>query len=276
MSEFKERPILFKGPMVNAILNDSKTQTRRIIKPQPEENHWNRLEGYSRRIIYLDCNDGHRHVKFCDSIPQNPHSVSQTMKCPYGKIGDRLWLRETFAYIWPGDVCVPKEECNIEYRADTNNKLPGDWPEEERGNPDCPKWKPSIFMPRWASRINLEITNIRVERLNDISEEDAICEGVLPNCTSAVFKDGRWSVPENNGCPHQQTSDCDTCLEDGQFVEWMKYHPVDGEEYEEPAFSAKESFKSLWDSINGNPKPGKPDHSWNKNPWVWVVEFKKV
>ena len=120
----KERPILFSTEMVRAILDDRKTMTRRVVKPQPPED-WG-------------------------------------VKCPYGKIGDVLWVRETFCK-YKGDYL---------YKADFD---PLTRKEFERDN----KWKPSIFMPRSASRISLRITNIRVERLNDITEEDAKLEGVI-------------------------------------------------------------------------------------------------
>lgn len=134
----KERPILFSGPMVRAILDGRKTQTRRIIKnpdfygcPTGDCPHWNQKE--------------------CDA--------AMAKSCPYGKPGDRLWVKETFVAPVDGK---PVYRASIPY-----------------GNLDChfKPWRPSIFMPRKASRITLEITSIRVERLNDISEEDAKAEG---------------------------------------------------------------------------------------------------
>lgn len=121
------RPILFSGPMVRAVMEGRKTQTRRKMKTPP------------------DCFE-------------NPLSV--LFACPYGQVGDRLWVRESFA------VC---EDNNIFYKADGKPDPWDGW--------DGVKWKPSIHMPRQASRITLEITGIRVERLNDISEADAIAEG---------------------------------------------------------------------------------------------------
>lgn len=156
----KERPILFSGEMVRAILEGRKTQTRRIIKGKRDAN------GISIEI------------------PR------------FGKIGDLLYVRETWSEDFDG---------RIQYRADTDGT----------GR----KWKPSIHMPRRVSRITLEITNIRVERLNDISEEDSEAEGVS----------GTWTRDLN-----------------------YKWH-----------------FKKLWESLNGA-------GSWEKNPWVWVVEFKVV
>lgn len=132
----KERPILFSGEMVRAILDGRKTQTRRVVKPQLGD-----------LFDYETC--------------------SPKPSCPYGAPGDRLWVRETFSLLGG----------QAEYRAT-----------RRMGEPAAP-WRPSIFMPRWPSRIDLELTAVRVERVQDISEADAIAEGVKfyddPN-TSAV------------------------------------------------------------------------------------------
>lgn len=231
----KERPILFNGEMVRAILEGRKTMTRRIIKPQPTKEDyklmrniessnkkdkdlffWGKFENY--RLV------GRDHVHF---------------KCPFGEIGDRLWVRETWLY----DTFMEGEESDdipqknrVIYRA-TNPNYPmtvGSW-----------KWKPSIFMPRRASRITLEITNIRVERLNDISEEDAISEGIVG-----------INVPSGG---------------DDYYDYWRNYAIPQNREDLFPWFISKpiQSFKSLWESINGK-------DSWEQNPFVWVIEFKKV
>ena len=142
----KQHPILFNSAMVRAILDGSKTQTRRLVK---ERNYPIAFCGFTDNFVML---------------PEN-----HLYQSPYGTIGDQLWVRETFAY--------PNDQVTI-YRAD--------WREDakSRGLDNIPlndkniKWKPSIFMPRTAARIQLEITNIRIERLNDISESDAIEEGV--------------------------------------------------------------------------------------------------
>ena len=193
----KEKPILFSGKMVRAILDDRKTMTRRVVKPQPEQD--------------TDC----------------PYHIGTGIErkariCPYGKPGDRLWVRETFA-----EGLSNKE--GIAYRATSK------WYDFEDGTPENfkeIKWKPSIFMPRWASRITLEITNVRVERLQDISEEDAKREGVESNFDEGVVYYG----PLNKG--HAD---------------------------------ARIAFSWLWDSINA-----KRGYSWESNPWVWVVEFKRI
>ena len=168
----KERPILFSGPMVRAIREGRKTQTRRVIKPQPPEQplpncHPNHSAKHPSP--YLD--------SYCSELktPTNPRGMGDrwcwwqvddrqclpTFRCPYGQPGDRLWVRETFR---------SKQQCGETI----------DWTYRA----DCPAlteylfpWKPSIFMPRQASRITLEIVGVRVERLQDISEEDAKAEG---------------------------------------------------------------------------------------------------
>lgn len=165
----KERPILFSGEMVRAILDGRKTQTRRVIKPQP---------------IFIKDLDGlgigeflgwHKSkVEFIDSI----HG-SLERHCPYGQPGDRIWVRETFAARFEYDQCKPTEihpTQNIFYLADGKTDIEKRYPEIEHSSRG--KWRPSIFMPHWASRITLEIVNVRVERVQDISDEDAISEGV--------------------------------------------------------------------------------------------------
>lgn len=151
-----ERPILFSAPMVRAILEGRKTQTRRVIKPQPVmglSNCSNSPTGWAEKT-------SEDHLWDCSCrIKIKPH------KCPYGKPGERLWVREAFA--------VHPSQCTTIYRADWagSTALP---------DGDIIKWKPSIHMPRRASRITLEITDIRVERLQDITPDDAQAEGVSP------------------------------------------------------------------------------------------------
>jgi len=146
----KERPILMNAEMVNATLDDRKTQTRRVMKPQPGYVN-KRADGYA--------------VSFNKYLMSYPELL---IKCPYGKIGDRLWVRENFHYepatgAEYGEAPQPDE---IHYAA----TFP------YRGME--PKWTPSIHMPRWASRIDLEITDIRVEHIQDISDTDCFSEGI--------------------------------------------------------------------------------------------------
>ena len=150
----KERPILFSAPMVRAILDGSKTQTRRVIKPQPENLT------YSSELVTEAWKAG--------EIP---------VDCPHGDIGDRLWVRENLVFPRYYDNTKPSEvpdDVRIFYPADDSFR------DEIITVGEAGKTRPGIFMPRWASRITLEITAVRVERLNEISPYDAEREGI--NC----------------------------------------------------------------------------------------------
>lgn len=164
----KERPILFNTEMVKAVLSGRKTQTRRVVKPQPECHYWEILRGYKQEAKLITAQDG-LNVKFIDSIPDGTMNARRKdeplwVRCPYGQVGDRLWIRETF-YATHIDEKSTKDHGQIYYKADDNPYV-------------VVSWKPSIHMPRWASRINLEITNIRVERVQDISDKDSLKEGI--------------------------------------------------------------------------------------------------
>ena len=209
--------------MVRAILNGTKTQTRRIVKDQPPEGH---------HIDTCHYNDtGWAHWRTGVGVDSGTCKCNN-VRAPFGHAGDRLWVRETFAleatdklYPWhldgrshqQGD---DREEFSItvpHYRATDDDY--GLTTEEQFDNGDTrTRWKPSLFMPRWASRITLEVVIVRVERLNAISEADAVAEGI------PAFPSSPSNIPA------------------------MQY-------------------QSLWESING---PG----SWEKNPWVWVIEFR--
>ncbi|MGO3014669.1 MAG: hypothetical protein ACTID4_15000 [Hafnia alvei] len=196
-SNSKERGMIFNGPMVKAILSGQKTQTRRTMKVQPV------LNGSFYEVYGAGWSKG---VK---SVPVvNGHSLSNN--CPFGAVGDRIWVRETFAK-------GLSTKSTLAFRATHK-------PEDlEDGFWETIKWTPSIHMPRWASRILLEITNVRVERLNDISEEDAQAQGVTPSAHAITPPEAVYRV----------------------------------------------GFSELWRSIYG-------DENWEKNPWVWVIEFKRV
>lgn len=187
----KERPILFSAPMVRALLAGTKTQTRRVVKKLP----WFDPPG-NRWYIPL----GQRSFK-CDAEREAWQHMPKC--CPYGQPGDRLWVRETF---------MDLGACYL-YRADAGAEA-----ERALAAPGQP-WKPAIHMPRAASRISLEVTGVRVERLQDISEADVQAEG----CTGSPL---------------------------GHAADAMLY-------------------PKLWDSING---PG----AWERNPFVWVVEFRRI
>lgn len=190
----KERPILMSTPMVQAVLDGRKTMTRRVVKKTP-------------------CTCGYppgSHNCRLGNIGENQWACAslgftgEFVRCPYGKVGDRLWVRESFRQMQRG----------IDYKADHDYRIGF-------------TWKPSIHMPRAASRINLEITGVRVERLQEITEEDANAEG-FP----------------------------DTFRRNGSY---------------ESADLGKWKFIELWDALNT-----KRGFGWDVNPWVWVIEFKKI
>lgn len=173
-----ERPILFSAEMVRAILAGRKTQTRRVIKPQPQGHYWETLPGYQLKHTEAVMANGKVAVMFRHTIPQNPSPSFENawITCPYGQPGDALWVREGFAVqplLW-ADNRGPQP---IHYTADLVVGFAG---KPDTRQIEDYRSKPSIHMPRWASRITLRITNVRVERLQDITEEDARAEGVTP------------------------------------------------------------------------------------------------
>lgn len=159
----KERPILFSGEMVRAILDGRKTQTRRVVKPQPPNWAWTRVKEYAE----------------IRGLTQQVGKIEYWIKpCPYGQPGDRLWVRET----WRAEELPVYGEDGIRYRADNHFQIIENTFEasEKWGDAYRPgmKWRSSIFMPRWASRITLEIVSVRVDQVQDISEDDAKAEGI--------------------------------------------------------------------------------------------------
>jgi hypothetical protein len=155
----KERSILFNGPMVAAILSGGKTQTRRAVKSRFE-------------LDYLPLDD--EGPIWPHLVPYSEMLEEEPMDCAYGQPGDRLWVRETWRAF--NDGSLYEENClQVDYRA-----TPASWAKDSK----LP-WKPSIHMPRWASRILLEIVSVRVERLQDISDQDAIAEGIGLNASAA-------------------------------------------------------------------------------------------
>ena len=156
-----EKPVLFSGEMVRAILDGRKTQTRRVIKPQFAKT-W----GYGVRNQDPEYFSVHVDIK-------EPNGEWRWLRCPYGKRGDRLWVRET----WRKGITI--DGLAVEYRADLSRRFLDDYPDKSTDwyHLDDMPWRPSIFLPRWASRITLEIVNVKVERVNEISEKDAIAEG---------------------------------------------------------------------------------------------------
>lgn len=231
----KERPILFRPPMVRGILSGQKDTTRRIMDPQPPADI--SLPGYYGSDAPRD-ELAHTFGWFVwEAEDLWPCNVEDRIKCKQGKKGDQLWVKETHV-LDPNadDSSWSTHEFSYQEWSGCGEKIK-DLPEPLkttdsilytacRDLPGIAK-RPSIFMPRWASRIQLEITNIRAERLQDITDEQCIKEGIES--------------------------------ENGLYKDYL----IDSYCHKSP----KESFASLWLSING------PD-SWFENPWVWVIEFK--
>ena len=156
----KERPILFNGEMVRAILAGQKTHTRRPINPQPAFGCHYEINGAHNAALHLSDADGTLRY-----VPPTGQSKDHMLHCPYGQPGDRLWVRETFAYAQDGTVVYRASMVGSPWDAITRRAI---------------TWHPSIHMPRWASRITLEITDVYVELVQDIHEEDSIAEGIDP------------------------------------------------------------------------------------------------
>jgi hypothetical protein len=212
----KEKPILFSGEMVRAILEGRKSQTRRVVK----------VRGVS------------------DDVAMWLHYMARAvdMECPYGKPGDRLWVRET----WRTEELESGLD-GVRYAADdfflpientmAASEAWGDAHFNKHGKSYGMAWRPSIYMPRWASRIMLEVVKVRVERVQEITRDDAKAEG--------VSKIWAWNAERNAKHPEH--------FRRGVFNPYVANYSV------------------LWDEINA-----KRGFGWDVNPWVWVVEFKQV
>ncbi len=167
----KERPILFSGPMVQAILAGQKAQTRRVVKPQP-------LHKWGSGVSSL-----HHSDYFSAHVELPGEREYKWIRCPYGKSGDHLWVRETHTF---GDT-DGETWADVYYRDETHQRRTcsmqaaetvAQWVEDREADGDGgDNWRPSIHMPRWASRITLEITGIRIQRLSEISHADGKAEG---------------------------------------------------------------------------------------------------
>ena len=212
----KERGMIFNGEMVRAILDGRKTQTRRIMKPQPEPcprgGHWWPSNVFKTML----------HVEEEMQNGKGGWGGLVGDSCPFGDLGDRIWVRETWA-----EAGASAPDLKL-YRANYPEHVPSIYenvpPTEEI------RWTPSIHMPRWASRILLEITDVRVEQLNAISQEDAQAEGMELTGWRPTYSD-----PDSGG----------------------------------EVMTPYDNFAELWSSIYG-------EESWNANPWVWVIEFKRI
>jgi hypothetical protein len=176
-----DRPFIFTGESVRAILAGTKTQTRRLCtKARDESGAW-------AASVHPD-GAGTGWIAWWP----RPISAEQTRKCypgddgfpcPHGAVGDRIWVRETWARIYDVYPFGESDPSHIEYRADGDEgRFPGDWPSETRDDAERPRWKSPWFLRRADSRIDLEITDVRVQRLHSISPTDIEAEGVLVNC----------------------------------------------------------------------------------------------
>lgn len=239
-----ERPILFSAEMVRAILAGRKTQTRRVVKPQPFEVHGH-VGGRRELHDGTPVQPEHLGVNRCIwtktgwayDVAYNPETDARActcteVRCPYGAPGDRLWVREawTFVNMTEDKVCIayPADGPDLPNRPmikvgpDVIERL---WAGRD---PWMHRSRPSIHMPRWASRLTLEVTNVRVERVHEITEEDAQAEG----CEEYAFTEqGRVGM----------------------------------------VIPARDDFAALWDRINA-----KRGFGWGANPWVWAISFRVV
>lgn len=239
-----ERPILFSAPMVRAILAGTKTQTRRVVRIPPQDGAFMLIDGWPHRSR--------------DGETPYPDGMEIPLGCPFGVPGDQLWVRESGWYHVEhyeqdedSECCsaeffrwkaTPREGCRRwlppldQTRVDRITFLHDSTPLEHapKGDP-----RPSIFMPRWASRITLEVTGVRVERLQEITEEDIEAEGVAcPRCNNTGYK--------------RLAEDFDEC------------------DYPSCGDTARPWWIEGWDTINGKLA------AWESNPWVWVLGFRRV
>lgn len=210
----RERPILFSAPMIREILADRKTQTRRVVKDQPAD-----ADGCERQVagpVCIDLDPGTHFFRWL-----LPSGISAGFLCPYGQPGDRLWVRETWRVRDAHLRTVQRRATPDEHGGHHLSHGDAEWWARWGKRSEAGRWQPAIYLPRWASRLTLEVTSVRVERLQEITEDDARAEG----------------VEASNGAA--------------------------------PSGWARHNFADLWESING-------PESWEANPFVWVVGFKRV
>lgn len=213
----KERPILFSSGMVQAILEGRKTQTRRVIKPQPNSKQ---IQGNGGRAYTTD------------------HIPVHGIQSPYGEPGDLLWVRETFRWF---DALLETDMEGVysvwQYKASTEE-------------PEDYTWKPSIHMPKEASRIWLRVKDVRVERVQDITSRGALMEGYPVSSINDLYdKDVLEGIKE---------------LPEDKRTMALRLTPTK----KHNSLTPKDWFSELWDSINA-----KRGFGWKENPWVWCVSF---
>ena len=217
-----ERPILFSGPMVRAILEGRKTQTRRVCKFVPLHDGLNlQANSLQAGLYHTGWKDGPWVLRSMGGACWNDRT--KPLRCPYGVPGDRLWVRETIHQSASGVTVYAENGCPAWWHGES---VQWPWPKAKvvtRG------------MPRWASRITLGITNVRVQRVQEISEEDAIAEGMLYHDGGRIGHSG-WRHDPNYGCIYN---------------------------------TACEAFATGWICIYS-----KSGRGWRENPWVWAITFK--
>lgn len=246
VTDVTERPMIFGAVSIPAILSGMKTQTRRPIPwcgpiaddgtqakiGAPHGQFWRADPSLDRDGLQFWNGDGTLYPR-------------RGLRCPYGKRKDRLWVRETWAPMCnaadPICWCETDEQRAAnhwtEYKADTGAVYPGGWPEDTKDDPDRPSWRSPLFLPRDRARILLEITDVRAERLRDISDDDARAEGVTPD-----------------------EHDVDT----GAPTPWGGYFTRVEHDHVGP-------FIRHWDALNK-----RRGYGWDTNPWVWVITFRQV
>jgi hypothetical protein len=251
MSEPKARPIIMRGESVRAVQAGRKVQTRRIVKTQPQDHHWQYApalrDRYRHRVQLMATSDGPR-WRFSHSLDGREDEFSTEWKrCPYGAPGDYLYVKEA----------VTRSGGLVQYRADGKTSLHL-WPAHWKRDPQQAR-----FMLRRFARLWLEVEDVRCERLQDISEEDAKAEGL-------IAQEGDGGAP-------------------GAGYKWTGtgYHGAGFDRHGAPTFHTPASdgrcgcnvagpspaacaFRELWNSINGKRAP------WSSNPWTWVVSFRPV
>lgn len=226
------RPILFSAPMVRALLAGTKTQTRRVVKSESLQSSMTPLEilgALSPRML-----------------------KEATRLCPYGQPGDCLWVKETHRFdgLDPKIAIANRDADSVQFRADEDDEFV--------------TWRPSIFMPRWASRLELELTEVRVERLHAITEADALAEGVAPAVTLGYYNilaEGGQNFQVVEGFVGGIPKPGDEWQ--GLRVEHVQHIPA------KQVGTARDAYRRLWEDING---PG----SWALNPYVWALTFRRI
>lgn len=216
----KDKPISFSTPMVKAIIDDRKTKTRRVIKGMGNKMHYGRLLGDWGLSDPPELRDGVLYWRLQTDVDDNQMFEE---KCPW-KVGQTLWVKETWR-----NISIKREDPVFTYKADYSSAYVG----------EPIKWKSSRYMPRKAARLFLKVISIRVERLQDITEEDARAEGIR-----------EFSLVASNGTTK-----------------------LYGVTYEQPekSYTAKQEFTYLWNDLNA-----KRGFGWDTNPWAYVIEFERV